>query len=199
MEMSMSDDPESRLFVGKCYVEGICCPSSLDDAEDVFLDLGDMPSALDCLGVVRYRKGSLNEADKLFFKAYRAGSSNGASNLAVSGFDTGREFSIDLFHESAKKGISNAMYNLGLCYYLGEGKEVDRKEAFGWFLKAAEKGHVDAMYNVAVCYENGEGTDMDLEKAIQWYVECSKKGDCESNDALLCLGHPGYNHNRELS
>ena len=46
----------------------------------------------------------------------------------------------ELFTESANKGYSKAMYNLGYCYVNGKG--VDKNEALAreWFEKAAENG-----------------------------------------------------------
>ena len=39
-----------------------------------------------------------------------------------------------------------AQYNLGVCYFNGDGVEVDKTEAMKWFRRAADKGYKDAIY-----------------------------------------------------
>ena len=44
----------------------------------------------------------------------------------------------------AEQGVADAQYNLGVCYYNGEGVTKDYAEAVRWWRKAAEQGHADA-------------------------------------------------------
>ena len=46
--------------------------------------------------------------------------------------------------EYAKDGDATAQFNLGRCYYNGEGVAMDRSEAARWFRKAAEQGYLPA-------------------------------------------------------
>ena len=39
--------------------------------------------------------------------------------------------------EAAEQGDAEAQYNVGCCYYSGEGIAEDKSEAFNWFVKSA--------------------------------------------------------------
>ena len=45
------------------------------------------------------------------------------------------------YTKSAEQGDVEAQYQLGLCYYHGEGISKDYKKAAKWFNKAAEQGN----------------------------------------------------------
>ena len=48
----------------------------------------------------------------------------------------------------AEQGYANAQYNLGVCYYNGEGVERDYEQAVYWYEKTAEQGQEFAQYNL---------------------------------------------------
>ena len=85
----------------------------------------------------------------------------------------------------AEQGDARAQYNLGVCYYFGEGVEQDYEEAVKWYRKAAEQGYARAQYNLGVCYYNGEGVEQDYEKAVKLYREAAEQG---SSSAQCNLG-----------
>ena len=68
---------------------------------------------------------------------------------------------------AAEQGHSDAQYNLGVTYYLGEGVPQDYEEALRWSRMAAEQGHADAQFGLGGMYYNGEGVPQD-------YVEAHK-------------------------
>ena len=68
-----------------------------------------------------------------------------------------------------------AQYNLGVCYYEGEGVERDFVKAFELFKKAAEKDVEGAQYNLAVMYEKGQGTKKDIKQAKYWYSRAARQ------------------------
>ena len=45
----------------------------------------------------------------------------------------------------AEQGDVDAQFNLGWCYYMGEGVPQDKAEAAKWYRKAAEQGDVAAI------------------------------------------------------
>lgn len=51
---------------------------------------------------------------------------------------------INSIKKVAEQGDAEAQFNLGKCYYHGDGVNRDLKEAVYWFRKAAEQGHVKA-------------------------------------------------------
>ena len=52
-----------------------------------------------------------------------------------------KEKGIALIRRSAEQGYTEAQYNLGRCYYNGEGVSQDYTQAVYWWRKAAEQGH----------------------------------------------------------
>lgn len=46
------------------------------------------------------------------------------------------------------KGDAIAQYNLGVCYYNGNGVAKDQAEAVKWWRKDAEQGHEEAKYEL---------------------------------------------------
>ena len=53
--------------------------------------------------------------------------------------DSGQD--IKQLRKVAEQGDADAQYDLGLCYYSGDGVEQDKSEAVKWSRKAAEQGH----------------------------------------------------------
>ncbi|KAH8058393.1 hypothetical protein JL722_6256 [Aureococcus anophagefferens] len=48
------------------------------------------------------------------------------------------------FHLSADQGCTEAEFNLGVCYWEGDGVEIDVEAAEHWFTRAAAKGDEQA-------------------------------------------------------
>ena len=65
----------------------------------------------------------------------------------------------------AEQGNAQAQNNLGLCYMLGDGVDIDEKEAAFWFIKAAEQDEPPAIANLSRCYLQGVGIKKDLSTA----------------------------------
>ena len=78
--------------------------------------------------------------------------------------------------EQAKDGDATAQYNLGICYYNGDGVAVDKAEAIKWFRKAAEKGRPESQTMLGMCYLNGEGVAADKTEAVKWLWKAAEQG-----------------------
>lgn len=100
--------------------------------------------------------------------------------------------------EAAKSGDPDAMYKIGLCYYVGKAGnpqllrsenplEQDHKKAFEFLSKAAKKGSALAMLNLGNIYTTGIGTPkgVDLKLAIEWL---EKSGEAGCPDAYANIG-----------
>ena len=48
------------------------------------------------------------------------------------------------YSKSAAQGYAKGLYQLGMCYKIGEGVKEDRKKAFDLFTKAAKQENGDA-------------------------------------------------------
>lgn len=90
---------------------------------------------------------------------------------------------------AAEKGDVDAMYKIGICYYVGKGGaptlikgefpfERDYDKAFKYLSKAADKGSALAMLNLGNIYQTGIGAPKgkDLKQAIDLYEKAAEKG-----------------------
>ena len=84
----------------------------------------------------------------------------------------------------AGRGNAGAQYNLGACYYKGEGVTKDEKEAVKWFTKSAEQGNVYAQRDLGVAYYKGEGVTQDYKEAVKWFTKSAEQGNAEAKEAL---------------
>ena len=73
--------------------------------------------------------------------------------------------------------ISEAEFDLGRCYYNGEGAEKNFTWATFWWQKAATQGNVAAQNNLGHCYFNGDGMTKDYVEAYKWFNLASAQGD----------------------
>ena len=144
-------------------------------------------------GILFWDIGEPKEAVKWWEKAAMQGSADD-KDKAIMEFDG---VFINGFYKKAEKknndekyceqGDADAQFNLGLCYYIGEGVDKDLEKAVYWYSKAAEQGRASAQFNLGICYENGEGVDKDLEKAVYWYTKAAEQGDADAQGNLgLC-------------
>ncbi len=70
-----------------------------------------------------------------------------------------------LYETAAKKGLVNAMYNLGVLYFSSNDIPEDNQKAFFWFNQASLKHHVKAQYCLGLFYEEGLVVTQDMKKA----------------------------------
>jgi len=86
--------------------------------------------------------------------------------------------------KAAIDGNPRAMFNLGKCYWGGEGVEADPSEAVRWFKKSAEAGYAQAQYNLGVCYLTGNGTSENPWEARKWFMRAAKQGYLKAHKYL---------------
>ncbi|MBP3717001.1 MAG: SEL1-like repeat protein [Paludibacteraceae bacterium] len=80
----------------------------------------------------------------------------------------------------AENGDADAMYELGECFYYGEGVRTSNKKAAAWFEKAAELGNIKAMKRIANWYSSGTGVPKSDVKAAAWFERAFENADAES-------------------
>ncbi len=88
---------------------------------------------------------------------------------------------------SAENGDLQAMHNLGVFYFRGEGGPQDLTSAAQWFRKAADGGVVESQYNLGLLYQSGSGVRRDLDQARHWFGRAAAKGDAEARRALAAM------------
>ncbi|MBE6293239.1 MAG: tetratricopeptide repeat protein [Bacteroidales bacterium] len=94
------------------------------------------------------------------------------------------EEAVKWYLEAAEQGHAKAQYNLGVCYYNGDGVQQSYVKAAKWYRKAAEQGNMYAQYNLGVCYANGEGVEQSKSEAAKWYKKAAEQGNTIANYAL---------------
>ena len=88
------------------------------------------------------------------------------------------------YRKSAEQGDADAQFNLGRCYYNGQGVDKDYTQAVYWYRKSAEQGQAGAQNNLGVCYESGRGVEKDLTQAVHWYRKSAEQGDADAQNSL---------------
>ncbi|SFN96067.1 Sel1 repeat-containing protein [Cohaesibacter marisflavi] len=89
--------------------------------------------------------------------------------------------------QAATSGNVLAQFELGRRFTVGEGVEVDLKEAAKWFEKAANLNMPQAQYSLANLYEKGHGVKKDLQVARLWYQRAADQGNVKSMHNLAVL------------
>ena len=67
----------------------------------------------------------------------------------------------------AESGDAEALVDLGVRLFLGDGVAEDREEAVRYYKEAAAAGNPDALFNLANCYRQGHVVAQDPGKAIE--------------------------------
>ena len=76
----------------------------------------------------------------------------------------------------AEAGDAEAQYQVGQCYYHGEGVEKNLKEAVKWCQKAAKQEYAEAQFLLGSYYCQGIGIVQNCEKAFEWWEKAAKQG-----------------------
>eukprot|EP00035_Acanthoeca_spectabilis_P019135 m.415201 g.415201 ORF g.415201 m.415201 type:complete len:1655 (+) comp16823_c0_seq80:4298-9262(+) len=77
-----------------------------------------------------------------------------------------------------------AQFNLGNCFFVGNGVELNRTIAFQWFKRAADQGYADAQLCVGSCYERGAGVKLDQSKAFEWFKKSADQGNIKAQHSV---------------
>lgn len=105
------------------------------------------------------------------------------------GISTEKSYSkaFELYQKAAKQGNTEAQYNPGVMYYIGESVNQDYMQARKWFEKAANQNHARSQFNLGVIYEDGEGVRQDMTIAKEWFGKSCDNGNeegCKSYQLL---------------
>lgn len=124
---------------------------------------------------------------------------NGVSNFAIQ-YDNAMVFyakndyanAFAEFSKLAKEGFDKGQYWTGLCYYKGEGTDVNYQKAVHYFNLASEKNNADALYMLGCCYHDGKGCKKDLELSKKYFKEAAKQGSPQAKQVVENQGFRGY-------
>ena len=93
------------------------------------------------------------------------------------GFEKDTAKGIYWYHQAAQNGNNHAAYDLGVCYYYGQGVEQDYTKAFEFLNQAAKNGHIRAMQLVGDAYAFGHGVASDETKAFEAYLSAALRNN----------------------
>lgn len=96
------------------------------------------------------------------------------------------------FEKSARGGVANAAYNLGVLYHQGLGLESNLAGAIDWYKAAAGLGHPEAQYNLGIAYIEGVGVAYDPYKATAYFEKAAQ------NDVIEAAYNLGLVHENGL-
>ncbi len=82
--------------------------------------------------------------------------------------------------EAAKKGQSDAQYDLAMMYFNGDQVKTDHKSAQHWLNVAAQQNNVKAQYRLAMMAEMGIGTEKNNTEAFAWYLKAANQGHAKA-------------------
>jgi len=85
-------------------------------------------------------------------------------------------------------------YELGLCYFDGNGVPQDMKKAMYWFSKAAEQGRVEAQVFLGCHYAELE----EYKKAAYWHSKAAKQGNAVAQYNMGALYENGDGVSEDL-
>lgn len=79
---------------------------------------------------------------------------------------------------------ADVQFNLGVCYYNGDGVPKDYAEAVKWWHKAAEQNHSGAQTFLAGCYGSGYGVPKNEAEAIRWWRKAAEQNHRDAQTIL---------------
>jgi uncharacterized protein len=91
---------------------------------------------------------------------------------------------IALYKKASELEEPNAMHNLGLCYFNGDGVQKDLSKAYEYFFRAANLGHAESMFKIGWSYLEGDGLSQSKTEAIQWLDKAKVCGHDEAEQLL---------------
>ncbi len=88
----------------------------------------------------------------------------------------------------AARGEAEALYELGWCYFKGDGVPQSYERAAALYQQAAAKGHARAQNNLGVLYRDGQGVPKDVARGVALLKQAAAGGSKAAADNLRALG-----------
>ncbi|KAJ1555414.1 hypothetical protein HK096_000264 [Nowakowskiella sp. JEL0078] len=196
-------DPDSQLFVGWAYQNGIATDKNKSKAALWYRKAAEKgnPKGMFNTGVC-YGNGfgieqDLAKAVEWYRKAADVGHTDAQLSLGWSyengaGVEVNPELAVSFYKKAADAGNATAQFNLAVCFEEGFGVEEDAIIAMKYYKLAAEKGDTGAAFLLGVAYENGMGVDQDPSHAVFWYEKAAEAGDAGAQFILGVAYESGF-------
>ena len=129
-----------------------------------------------------------NEADGLAMIQARVGKKDPEAITILGGYYRRGELglkknegkAVELYAEAEELGSIEALFNLGVAYYNGEGVQEDQTKSVQFYEKAAMLGHVDSRYQLGYDEEKKGNPD----RAVRHFLISAKMGDSDSIETI---------------
>ena len=99
---------------------------------------------------------------------------------------------VSFFRDAAQQGHADSQFQLGWCFFCGNGVTQNMKTATEWYRKAADQGHTKAQCELAYCYSKGHGVPYSLEETAKWYRKAAERGHAKAQYELAGCYRSGY-------
>ena len=98
----------------------------------------------------------------------------------------------------AKKGNTDAQYNIATMYIRGDGLQKNNKLSLYWFLQAAKRGHVESQFMLGKIYYDGISVRRSYKKSLTWLLKAAKKGHTKARNNLALMYYHGKGVKKDL-
>lgn len=156
-----------------------------DKAEDLGKKSADLGYIIACKNYISDAKISLRTLERLSEKG------NAIATNSI-GITKESETKVEYYKKAIEQGYFLSEFNLGDCYYNGDGVEQDLTLAAKWYEKAAERGHKFAQNSIGNCYYYGNGVEENKERAVYWYKKAAESGVADACESLAKCYEYGY-------
>jgi len=144
------------------------------------------------IGVKAYDDGDYPRAKDILLPLAEAGHPKAMNMVGLmhskgKGYSKHRQVACDWYERSAETGYISGIYNLSLCYHLGEGRANDPK--LGWALteRAAQLGHIGAQGDIA-----GRYVDTERDLYLFWAKKAATSGNARAKVLMWLKGDGEY-------
>ncbi|MFQ9269836.1 hypothetical protein [Ruminococcus callidus] len=151
-------------------------------------DLGDIIACNNYISASQIAKINLRTLERLSEK----GDAIATNTIGCVYSRKGEGKKIQYYKKAIEQGYFLSEFNLGDCYYNGDGVEQDLTLAAKWYEKAAERGHKFAQNSIGDCYYYGNGVEENNEKAVYWYKKAAESGVADACESLAKCYSNGY-------
>jgi S1-C subfamily serine protease len=97
-----------------------------------------------------------------------------------------------LLNQSADRGNTAAMVNIGQMFAGGVGVVKNEALALTWYRRAADKGNAEGQNALGRLYETGQGVPQDFAEALKWYRLAADQNNASGQNNLGNLYATGH-------
>jgi len=91
----------------------------------------------------------------------------------------------------AARSEAEALYQLGCCYYHGDGVPQSYERAAELWKQAAAQGRADAQSSLGYLYHDGRGVPQSYERAVELWKQAAAQGRADAQSSLGVLYYNG--------